>query len=128
MDRQGRIKKKELTVRPSDVGSTLTERCIEDLRAGDELGIGTTRGEDRIGAWRSGTTEAITELGNHQSVINAGVLLSIPALYGQGLEKVLKNICTLIKRFLWTDTHCIIDVFYGLKSNKVSRGAQAIFT
>ena len=95
MDRQGRIKKKELTVRPSDVGSTLTERCIEDLRAGDELGIGTTRGEDRIGAWRSGTAEATTELGNHQSVITAGVLLSIPALYGQGLEKVIKTFAPL---------------------------------
>lgn len=88
------------------------------------MGIGTTRIEDRIDAWRGDTAEATTELGNHHSVINAGVLLSIPALYGQGLEKILKTFEPLSKGFYGLTHIVLLMCFMALSRIKSAEGLK----
>lgn len=88
------------------------------------MGIGTTRSDDRIEAWKGCISEATTELGNHQSVINAGVLLSIPALYGQGLEKVLRTFEPLSKGFYGLTHIILLMCFMSLSRIKSAEGLK----
>lgn len=52
------------------------------------MGIATARTEERCLAVTGNQSHAESQFDHHKSVLNAGVLLSIPALISQGLEKV----------------------------------------
>jgi hypothetical protein len=52
-----------------------------------DIGIGATRGEERIMAATGLLSEASTVFEPHNNVMNAGVLFSLPALLSQGLLK-----------------------------------------
>jgi len=62
-----------------------------DATAGDGLGIAATRVDERMLASTGLLEMASTEFGVHNSVMNAGVLLSLPALISQGLMKATET-------------------------------------
>jgi len=65
-----------------------SERSQEDAKAAEGIGIAATRQEDR-GLAVTGKQEYAPSLFDHQqSMLNAGVLFSIPALISQGIEKL----------------------------------------
>lgn len=67
-----------------------SQRSLADASEAKGLGIATTNHEQRTQAALGLLDYAQTSFANHASVMNAGVLLALPALLSQGLDKAFK--------------------------------------
>jgi hypothetical protein len=74
-----------------NTAKTRSERSSEDAKAAEGIGIAATREQER-GLAVTGLQEYAPSLFDHnESVLNAGVLFSIPALISQGLDLFFKT-------------------------------------
>lgn len=67
--------------------STRSDRSYTDAKCAEGMGIATTNESARIAASKGLMDYAQTKFDTHQGVMNAGVLLALPALCAQGLSK-----------------------------------------
>ncbi len=67
--------------------STRSDRSYVDAKCGEAMGIATTNEGGRIAASKGLMDYTETKFATHQGVLNAGVLLALPALFAQGLSK-----------------------------------------
>ena len=75
----------------STPGSSRSERSIEDAAVAESIGIAAVRVEERILASTGDIEQTKTRFESCESVMQAGLLFSIPALMSQGLFKASKH-------------------------------------
>ena len=74
-------------------------RSYQDAQAGEGMGIAATRIEERILAVTGSQVYAASQFDSNESVENGGVLLALPSLLSQGLDKLFTSFSNLPKGF-----------------------------
>jgi hypothetical protein len=103
-----------LNILQSTVGKTRSQRTIEDASKVNEIGMGATRVEERALATTGTQDYAPSYFDHNQSVLNAGVLLSIPALISQGLSKAFNVYSPLPSGFYGLQQMLLLLCFMAL--------------
>ena len=103
-----------------------SERSKTDAGCSDDMGIATTRTEDRCMAITGKQDYAEEYFEHHEGVLNAGVLLALPALISRGLEKFFK-VFHPFPPWLYGLHHMII-ILCGIVPDKESRTIKEIST
>jgi len=112
---QGRQASKKSQIEKDNLVATdRSERSEQDAECSTGLGIGATRIEDRIAAINGEQEHATSQFGTHKSVLHGGVLLAIPALFSQGLEKVFTTYRPLPRGFYGLKNIILLCCFMAL--------------